>query len=153
MKVRVVYKDDGSVAVIHPAPKSRRPDESEEDWLERVFTKAMKDGGFLDCKHDDLDESALPSREYRDAWEGRKGDGISVSQEKADRIARERAAPAGTVPAPSGEGKSVEECESDVQEYLRTTRRSPAKSLLVTLLKSGLITEEDVRQVKSLSGS
>ena len=38
-KIRVVYKPDKTVAIIYPAPKSRKSDETEEQWLERVFSK------------------------------------------------------------------------------------------------------------------
>ncbi len=64
-KIRVLEKLDGSVGIIYPAPKSRRLDETEEDWLERVFTKCNPQG--LDFE--DIDTSDLPSdREDRGAW-------------------------------------------------------------------------------------
>ena len=86
MKVRILYQDDGSVHIIHPAIKSKREDESEEDWLNRVFTKAMVEGGFSNLEYDDIDESELPSREFRDAWIGSKGNGISIDPIKKQQI-------------------------------------------------------------------
>lgn len=84
MKVRVVYKPDKSVAVIHPAPKSRKPEESEIQWLERVFNKAMQQGKLNGLPFDDIDSSELPpDKEDREAWEGRKGAGVYINQTKA----------------------------------------------------------------------
>lgn len=83
MKVRVVYKPDKTVAVVHPAPKSKRENETEEEWLERIFTKAMQEE-LKGLPYDDIDSSELPqSREDRNAWEGEKGKGIRVNVEKA----------------------------------------------------------------------
>jgi len=82
-KIRVVYKPDKAVAVIHPAPKSRCPNETEDQWLDRVFTKAMQEE-LKGLPYDDIDSSELPAtREDRNAWEGEKGKGVSVNQEKA----------------------------------------------------------------------
>lgn len=79
MKARILYRADGGISVIHPAPKSRRKDESEAEWLERVFDKATPDG----CDHDDVDESEIPAnRKYRNAWTGSKGKGISIDASK-----------------------------------------------------------------------
>ena len=84
MKCRIVYRPDLSVAIIHPAPKSKAPDETEDAWLNRVFAKAMT-GALSGLPYDDVDESTLPaSREDRAAWEGRKGQGITVNRIKAD---------------------------------------------------------------------
>ena len=86
MKVRVVYKPDKSVSIIYPAPKSRRDNETEEQWLGRVFDKTMK-CSFKGLEFDDIDETTLPqTREDRDAWEGEKGKGISINRAKARRI-------------------------------------------------------------------
>lgn len=86
MKVRIVYKSDKSVVVFHPAPKSRREDETEKEWLKRVFDRMMQ--GDLDgLPYDDIDKSELPqSREDRDAWEGEKGKGIHVNTVKAEEM-------------------------------------------------------------------
>ncbi len=89
-KVRIVYKQDKTVVVIYPAPKSKRLGETEEEWLERVFNKAM--GAELESlPYDDIDTSELPqSREDRDAWEGEKGKGIEINSEKAKQIRDEK---------------------------------------------------------------
>ena len=41
---RIIYREDGGVSVITPAPKSKREDETEAEWLKRVFDKATPDG-------------------------------------------------------------------------------------------------------------
>lgn len=83
-RIRIVYKPDGTVAVIHPAPKSRNPEETEDQWVERVCLKVMKKGGMVDLEYDDTDSSKLPSREYRDAWRGEKGEGVYVDESAID---------------------------------------------------------------------
>lgn len=88
-KVRVVYNPDRSVAVIHPVPKSKRSNETEEQWLERVFNKAMR-GELKDLPYDDIDSSELPSREDRTAWEGEKGKGVKINSVKAEQIKDKR---------------------------------------------------------------
>lgn len=91
MKVRVCYRPDKTVAVIHPVPGSQKPDESEEQWLERIFAKAMSHPDLKGLPFDDIDENDLPrSREDREAWEGEKGKGIKVNPTKADAIRNEK---------------------------------------------------------------
>jgi len=86
MKVRIVYRSDRSVVVIHPAPKSKREDETESEWLERVFGMAMQ-GELEGLEYDDVDESELPqSRENREAWTGEKGKGISIDENKINAL-------------------------------------------------------------------
>lgn len=70
-KVRVIYRPDKTVVVIHPAPNSKRQDETEEEWLERVFTKAMQ-GDLAGLLYDDINDSELPPREDRRFWRGEK---------------------------------------------------------------------------------
>lgn len=70
-KCRVVYKSDKTVSVIHPVPKSKRPDETEKEWLKRVFNKAMR-GELKGLPYDDIDDSELPPREDRRFWRGEK---------------------------------------------------------------------------------
>ncbi|KKK96327.1 hypothetical protein LCGC14_2663860, partial [marine sediment metagenome] len=41
-KCRVFSKPDKSVLIVIPAPKSRRPGETEEEWLDRVFTMTVR---------------------------------------------------------------------------------------------------------------
>ena len=83
MKVRIIYREDGGVSVVYPAPKSRGKGETEEQWLERVFTKATPEG----ADYDDVDASTLPqNRDDREAWEGSKGTGVVINQEKADAL-------------------------------------------------------------------
>lgn len=82
-KCRIVYHPNRSVAIIRPAPKSKAPDETEDAWLNRVFAKAMT-GALSGLPYDDVDIATLPpTRENREAWEGRKGEGVTVNQTKA----------------------------------------------------------------------
>lgn len=112
-KVRILYRQDGGVSVIHPALESRRVIledgtihsqddihlenldrlgisytlEPEEQWLKRVFDKATPDG----TEYDDIDKSELPqTREDREAWEGEKGKGVKVNKTKAAEMKAEK---------------------------------------------------------------
>jgi uracil-DNA glycosylase len=90
-RVRVVYKPDKTVAIIHPAPNSRQPDETEKQWLERVFKRAVEGTDLEGLPCDDIDPLQLPqSREDRDAWEGEKGKGVRVNQLKAAAIREQK---------------------------------------------------------------
>lgn len=87
MIIRVVYKPDKSVSIIYPAPNSRRENKTEAQWLIRVFEKIMSQGRLKGLPYDDIDSSEIPqTREDRDAWEGKKGKGITINQEKAKEI-------------------------------------------------------------------
>ena len=90
MKCRVVYKPDGTVSVIHPSPKSRKLEETLLQWQERVFARAMELGGTTGCEYEDIEKSALPTREDRDAWTGNKQTGLKVDQQKAKANRREK---------------------------------------------------------------
>lgn len=86
MKVRVIYKPDKSVSIIYPAPKSKRPNETEKQWLKRVFTKSMQ-SNLQGLPYDDIDASELPqSREDRDAWKGTKETGIYIDDNLAHQL-------------------------------------------------------------------
>jgi hypothetical protein len=88
---RIIYREDGGVSVIYPAPKSRRKDETETEWLERVFAKATPEGAI----YDDVEDSAIPqNRDDRVAWKGEKGMGIAIEQSKADALRIAKAAEA-----------------------------------------------------------
>ena len=98
--VRVVYKQDKSVAIIYPAPKSRRKLESESKWLERVFSKTIEAQYDSDenqinplygCDYEDMPSSFLPqNREDRESWEGEKRKGITINQNKAQNNRKEK---------------------------------------------------------------
>jgi hypothetical protein len=85
---RIVYRADGTVAVITPAPKSKRVDETEAQWLKRVFNKAMAvQDDLYGQPYDDVDESEIPNdRKHRDAWTGSEGNGISIDATKKAEI-------------------------------------------------------------------
>lgn len=40
MKCRIVYRKDGGILVIYPVLKSKRENETEQEWLDRVFAKS-----------------------------------------------------------------------------------------------------------------
>jgi len=76
---RILYNLDGTISVIHPAPKSRQKDETEAEWLKRVFDKATPEG----VEYEDVEGSKIPQdREFRGAWTGKKGKGISIDKVK-----------------------------------------------------------------------
>ncbi|MCK5608734.1 hypothetical protein KAR91_43050 [Candidatus Pacearchaeota archaeon] len=108
MKVGIFYMPNGSVIVRTFAPKSRRvifengvvltqrpglleelaelqipyEFESEEQWMERVMTENPRSSSS-----EIIDNSELPqSREDRDAWTGKKGEGVSIDQGKAEEL-------------------------------------------------------------------
>lgn len=79
---RIIKREDGGIAVVIPAPKSRRKDEAEQTWLARVFAKATP----IDVEYVDVPASVIPSdRTFRDAWE-KNGNGIAVNMAKAKAI-------------------------------------------------------------------
>lgn len=86
-KVRVLYHSDKTVSIIYPAPKSKRENETVDQWLKRVFDKATPNG----IEYDDIDNLELPqTRENREAWEGEKGAGVFINQIKADLLKNEK---------------------------------------------------------------
>lgn len=69
MKVRIIINPDNSITIIHPAPKSKREDETEAQWLDRVFNKAMQ-GELKGLPFKDVDVALLPNdRTERNRWE------------------------------------------------------------------------------------
>lgn len=91
-KVRAIYKRDGTVVVIIPVAKSKKRNETEREWLTRVYAKAINSQPDLQgVLYDDIDDSQLPqSRQFREAWTGRKQEGVHVDavrrQEIIDRV-------------------------------------------------------------------
>jgi len=86
--VRVICKPDGSISVIHPALKSKKANEIEQEWLKRIFDKATPKG----LEYKDIDSSQLPqSREDRMAWEwDKEGKKVKVNQVKAQRLRKQK---------------------------------------------------------------
>jgi len=89
MKVRVVYNPDKTIIVIHPAPKSKREGETEEEWLKRVFNKAME-GELKGLPYNDIDSSELPPREDRRFWRGEKPMTIWVDENKKQEYKQQK---------------------------------------------------------------
>lgn len=84
---RILYNQDGTVSIITPALKSKRENETEKEWLARVFDKATP----KNIEYEDVEDLAVPiDREFRGAWTGKKGDGISVDEVKKQKIIDEK---------------------------------------------------------------
>ena len=77
---RVFYKPDGTVSVLHPAPKARRPNETDEDFLDRIAQKAVVGTELEGLDYDDIEPAELPPRKDRDKWRGEKGQGVHVDE-------------------------------------------------------------------------
>ena len=71
---RVLSKPDGSVVVIHPAPKARRSDETYEWFYARAVAKTLKaNPAWRDLPGIDVDVDSLPDRASRATWCVRDG--------------------------------------------------------------------------------
>lgn len=80
MKCRIFYKPDGTVSILHPAPKARLQDETDKKFLNRVAKKAVAGTELEGLEFDDVEPDELPSRKDRDKWRGAKGGGIHVDE-------------------------------------------------------------------------
>lgn len=80
---RVVYKPDGKLSIIHYDPKSKYS-------REQAFNIAMEKQQMVGYEYEDIDDSELPSREFRDAWEKEKGKPFKINDTKKDEIIKER---------------------------------------------------------------
>ena len=81
MIVRVLYRQDGGVSVIYPAPQSQRKSETETAWLQRVFAKATPKG--VEYKDIDTDVDPLPDKKHRTCWvKGTSGSAVAVDMAK-----------------------------------------------------------------------
>ncbi len=76
-KRRVYYETDGQVRVVIPAPKSKKKNETEDEWLKRVYEKTeLHKRGLL---FDDVEVTDLPQdRTKRRRWRGTPGNGVIV---------------------------------------------------------------------------
>ena len=77
---RVVYKPDGTVAVIHAALDARDVEGGEtlEAFYTRAFGAAMAGTELEGLPYDDIDPATLPSRTEREMWRGAKGAGVWI---------------------------------------------------------------------------
>ena len=110
-KVRVVYRADGTVAVIHAAPKSRLPNETENQWYTRAFNDGMR-GSLANLPYDDVDSSTLPDRTDRDCWEGEKGKPIKINAAKKAAKEKKKTDKVAAVNKLKGLGLSDDEIEA-----------------------------------------
>ena len=63
---RIIFKKlDGSIVVRILAPKGRRLNELESEWIERVASKNVEEG---DVRCDDCLAKDLPKRYFRNCW-------------------------------------------------------------------------------------
>lgn len=86
MKKGIFYLPDKSVVVRTFAPKSKRPNETEEQWMERLMKRNPPSSSS-----EIIDSSKLPqSRENRNAWEGKKGKKITINPTKVEAINRKK---------------------------------------------------------------
>ncbi len=85
--VRVIYnKKNKNVSIITPCIQSKKKDETEQQWLDRVFNKYVPQEE--DIEYEDMDSSELPSTD-RNAWEGEKGVGVYINQTKLATLKKE----------------------------------------------------------------
>ncbi len=64
-KARAIKQLDGSISVIYPARKSKNDNETEDQWLERVFEQSTPVG----LKYLDINIDNVPlDRTFRNAW-------------------------------------------------------------------------------------
>lgn len=68
MRCIIVFKADKSISVIHPAPKARKLGESEDDFLNRVYLKAVVGTPLEGLDYVIKNKSDLPDRKDRDKW-------------------------------------------------------------------------------------
>lgn len=92
MKCRVVIRTDGGISIIHPAFNSKKPNETETQWLERVFNKIMVTNKLEGRPFTDIDKSKIPkSREDRNLWEwDDTNKNIKINSTKAKVAKREK---------------------------------------------------------------
>jgi len=93
-KVRVFERVDGGVTVIHPVYKNKLENETDDEYLDRISVKHMKNAvGYPDnVVFVDIDAKDLPAdRADRDAWKINKAKGcVVVDKVKAKKIKLER---------------------------------------------------------------
>ncbi len=78
MKCRVIYKPDDTVSVIHCVPAAKREDETQGEFLERVYLSSVQGTELEGLPYDDLDPTILPDRTDRDKWRKNQGGGVRV---------------------------------------------------------------------------
>lgn len=82
-KCIIFEREDGSITVRMPAPKSRREGETEENWLTRLGNRRgpkLQGARLLGVR----DEATLPTnRRFRNCWHCHDGEGVSVHMPRA----------------------------------------------------------------------
>jgi hypothetical protein len=80
---RVFYRVDGSVAINHPNPRYKMSEETDEEFLDRMASKAVEgDSSLQGLEYEDMDTSQLPDRSNgkRNKWRGAKGQGVHIDE-------------------------------------------------------------------------
>ena len=87
MKVRLLINDTG-LSVVYPVAASKLSEETEQKWLDRVFSKATPEG----VEYCDIDSSNLPTKKvFRGAWEfDSLNKNININTQKARDITKNR---------------------------------------------------------------
>jgi hypothetical protein len=96
-KLIYVFAPDKTCLQIRPAWDTQKPTETEEEFIARRVKESTeredrKNGKWKDCPYEIVYKSELPNvgtplyREYRLAWEGEKGKGIKINQQKKQAI-------------------------------------------------------------------
>lgn len=79
-KCRVILKEDGTVAVVYPAIKAKKKEETEGKFLDRVYGKALKGTGLESLPYKDMEVSELPDVTKRAKW---RHDGTNVAVDES----------------------------------------------------------------------
>lgn len=74
MKIKVFQKPDGSVAVYYPNFNVKRPEESEQEFIDRQVARIERDKPeFKDYEKFDMDSDALPDQNFKRKWRIKNG--------------------------------------------------------------------------------
>jgi hypothetical protein len=74
MKCRVIERNDGKLSIVFPNPNSQRPNESEDEFLERAYQKTVRDKPefqglpYVDMEHSELPLDSNGKKKDRDKW-------------------------------------------------------------------------------------
>ncbi len=81
LKRRIFYRADSTIrAIVCPAPKGKLSNETEAEWLERIYLDASVKGGFSSLDYDDVLITDLPDKKVYpvEKWRGNKGNPITI---------------------------------------------------------------------------
>lgn len=104
-KVRVFYKPDGQVSIVHPAPNARRKrvvisandrevlvDETDDAFFKRIMARTVAANPALTgLDYEDVNKTTLPDRDKRGKWRGSKGQGVKIDNTVITTVERRQA--------------------------------------------------------------